>query len=318
MADADGAAAAAGAGAAAAAAAVAAAAAAAADVAAADGGGGGRGRDRYRPLKRRRGASRLWTKTRKLVPPEPPHTHECLVCQAKLVIGTNATGYPVITSLRRHFRMKHPQELRQLVVEEKKSSKQIKVGNLFARQAERAAQASSKERITACRKAICQFYTYCPQNISKATIRSAAFRNMISFARLVPAATLEGKLFLSDTTLARSVADDFDAFRRTMHQFANGCLARSHGNAFAQGIHDCVTLKSGQKFLAVGLSCVDPWMSNNYTIALGFVPAESGTGQAIADMIDEVCFDVTGQHYTAVAHSTMSDYAALNLSLIHI
>ena len=48
------------------------------------------------------------------------------------------------------------------------------------------------------------------------------------------------------------------------------CLVKSHGNPFAQLIHDCVTLDNGLKYCAVGINFIDPDLEKNRVVCIGF------------------------------------------------
>ena len=123
----------------------------------------------------------------------------------------------------------------------------------MAAQASQQETASVKARVDAGRRAIAHFYIHCPQRISKATITGASFREMLCATSAVPQ-KFQQRLDMCGETLTKFVLEERKRFKDLLRDFCTKSLAMSHGNPFAQGIHDCVTLSNGQKNLAVGIS----------------------------------------------------------------
>ena len=258
----------------------------------------------------------MWKKLREADPTEAQvdgWTHACNVCQRGFKLDNNTNGSWVITPALRHFKKVHPLVLKTLNAGTKKKKTQNDIRSALQRQAVQVAQRTAAERVQAARNAIGRFYIYCRQKISKGTVEDTSFRNMVKRIAEVPTGHV-GKLDMSSKALLPIVQTEFEHWLAAFKKFIDLSLEKSKGNPFAQGLHDCVTLKSGKKFLAVGMSCMDPWLDGNYTITLGFVPVKSSAAVNIGEALDQMCISICGRRYATICHSTMSDFAAINVA----
>jgi hypothetical protein len=255
----------------------------------------------------------VWSKFRLLGAADAPHTHECTICGEKIqVYNKRQTNIPLVTEARRHLETKHPADLKRL---ETSAPNAAPLPALFALQKSQQESTTMANKIEQARRAISQFYINCPQRLSKATVTGEHFRQMLRAAAEVPP-KFHDRVDMCRKTLAKHVEDAYDEWTSALKKLVAKCLEVSRGNPFAQGIHDTVTLKNGQKNLALGFSFVDPWSASNFTACIGFVPVDFGTASGIAAAIDELCVQVTGFSYTKICASTMSDYAALNVARV--
>lgn len=87
-------------------------------------------------------------------------------------------------------------------------------------------------------------------------------------------------------------------------------MEQSHGNAFAQGIHDGATLANGRKYQALAISFVDPRWLRNLVVCVGFVFVLSSTNLVTAKIFEETLMLRTGFALTAICALMVSDAAA--------
>ena len=199
----------------------------------------------------------IWTKFTRLDPAEATLTHQCKICGKKISVLRNQNGSFITTNARRHFKSSHPAELLTLNVNAKRMKPQVTITAALERQRANMSTRSAKVRVEAARKAIIRFYMYCAQRISKSVVTDPSFRSMVKIISEVPESHSE-KLNMSVKTLDPGVEAEYTDWKLAFREFVKQSLEHSGNNPFAQGLHDCVTLKSGEKFLAVGMSCVDP------------------------------------------------------------
>lgn len=262
------------------------------------------------PVKRRK-SSALWSMVEGLDVKDGKYTHKCGVCHEKLRLYKNKAGVYVPTNITRHFQQKHRATWHSATSSSRQKSESIQA--LFQRQTKKISDNEVNEKVAQAKQAILNFYLYCSQLISKRTIEGTAFREMIKAVTAVPASRA-ARLDVGRKGLVSGVQKEYDLWKRHFKRFVEASLLVSRGNPFAQGIHDCVTLKTGSKYIAVGMSCADPSAENNYTIALGFVPVSSSKAQVVSETLDKLCLDLCGHHYAELCHSTMSDFAAMNVA----
>jgi len=92
------------------------------------------------------------------------------------------------------------------------------------------------------------------------------------------------------------------------------CLEYSKENPLAQAIPHCATLKNHLKNSALGIEFYDPDLRPHHCVILGMTKLpEDGSDSAVAALTKEVTKKGTGCKYTAIAHSTITDYAAPNV-----
>lgn len=245
---------------------------------------------------------------------DPPNTHLCMICKKKFRVHTNAHKSYIITKVRDHFTRHHPAKLKELTKSSAKKTKET-VAGLFQQQHDNVAARRAVSLMAAARRAALLFYIYNPQRISKSTLVGPTLASVLDAANKVPTSQWKG-CSMSTTTIAKGVAKEYEEWVEFLKLYVAAGRKRSLGNPFAQIIHDCVTLKTGQKYLACGMACVDPWMEEHHTIALGFVPVSSSAAETVSLALDTLCHTVTGFGYKDVAHSTMSDFAALNVAAV--
>eukprot|EP00591_Stephanopyxis_turris_P015969 CAMPEP_0195535272 /NCGR_PEP_ID=MMETSP0794_2-20130614/43950_1 /TAXON_ID=515487 /ORGANISM="Stephanopyxis turris, Strain CCMP 815" /LENGTH=299 /DNA_ID=CAMNT_0040668365 /DNA_START=39 /DNA_END=935 /DNA_ORIENTATION=+ len=230
------------------------------------------------PVKRGK-TSALWRQVEELAVKDGNYTHKCVVCDEKLKLYQNKSGVYVPTNINRHFKQKH--RATWLSVTSKSRQKSESIQALFQRQTKKMSEKDVNAKVALAKQAIVNFYLYCSQLISKRTIEGTAFREMVKAVAAVPASRA-ARLDVGRRALVSGVQQEYDLWKRHFKRFVKASLLVSRGNPFAQGIHDCVTLKTGSKYLAVGMSCTDPSAENNYTIALGFVPVSSSKAQVVS------------------------------------
>ena len=80
----------------------------------------------------------MWNHVVELTAEHKPNTHKCSECGTKLTVFTNRQGRFILTSLRRHFKSKHPRIYDKCGDTAK--VKTAKIEALFERQHERVAE----------------------------------------------------------------------------------------------------------------------------------------------------------------------------------
>ena len=93
-------------------------------------------------------------------------------------------------------------------------------------------------------------------------------------------------------------------------------IEKSQGNPFAQGLHDCATLKNKTKHMALGLEFVDPDLDRNHSVCLGMTPIKDGldvTGVAHIEAQVKLLTNNTLTH-KEICHSTISDRATKGIA----
>ena len=277
-------------------------------------------------VPRRKGTSPLWKHVQP-IPRQVPRDGSCSEknapnCRCRVdgcpkplfYVHVNQNKSPILRHVEQHFNANHSQLLQTLTQSAavKQPSKR-KIGDLFADQVTRKEEATQAQKIEAAREAIVEFYINCSQRISKSTLVSPSFRRLVS--KLCSVSPHKAQhLNVSNKWLGNQTKRRHQHFKDLFKAYVKKCMKTSFGNAFAQGIHDGVTLKSGQKYLAVGLSFVNHTQTKNYTVCLGFVPIVSGKSAAVAKTLNELTEDVCGYKYKDIVHSTMSDFAALKVA----
>lgn len=265
-----------------------------------------------RKRKACRTSSPLWATVKQLPPNNTStKTHKCVICNELLTLTLNKNNSWVLTNVKRHLEHRHKDELKK--IREPAAKKKQQIITLFHMGLQKIEETTMQYKINAARAAIHTFYTHNPQLISKSTITGVNFRELLRICSSVPPVQ-HNKLHLSDRTIVKLQEDEYDRWTKRLKQFIKLNLVFSRGNPFAQGLHDCVTLKNGKKFLAIGLACVDHMFKGNHMICLGFVPVQSSSAENVAAAINSHCQKIIGCEYTKIAHSTMSDYAALNVA----
>ena len=66
--------------------------------------------------------------------------------------------------------------------------------------------------------------------------------------------------------------------------------------------------------MASGLQFVDENLDENHVVATAMKKLEEGTDEICAQALNEITENVVGASYVEVAHSTISDYAALGVA----
>lgn len=66
--------------------------------------------------------------------------------------------------------------------------------------------------------------------------------------------------------------------------------------------------------MASGLQFVDEDLDENHAVATAMKKLEGGTDEICAQALNEITEEVVGASYVEVAHSTISDYAALGVA----
>jgi hypothetical protein len=120
---------------------------------------------------------------------------------------------------------------------------------------------------------------------------------------------------LTKSMLIEWVRAEYSVFRLFAKFLTGKCLEASFGNPFAQGVNDMATLKNHVKFAAVGMQLVTPdYPQQNLALTLSMTPAKDGAkDNQVAKIVDERTKDITGHSYSTVAHSTITDVAAIGV-----
>jgi hypothetical protein len=71
---------------------------------------------------------------------------------------------------------------------------------------------------------------------------------------------------LNKKNLVEWVRAEYSVFLILLQFMITRCLEYSKGNAFAQGINDCCTLKNHVKHCAIGVAFVDPQLRENHSV----------------------------------------------------
>ena len=88
----------------------------------------------------------------------------------------------------------------------------------------------------------------------------------------------------------------------------------THGNPFAQLIHDGGTLANHAKYLALGLQLVMPDGGPNMLVAVALAPSPDNTGPVVAARIKDLILTRAGREVPAIATRVISDGAALHVA----
>ena len=262
------------------------------------------------PLKRNRSSAPEWNQFH-LLDDDSAFTHECKICHKKLKVAKNSNGSWVLTNAKRHLTTVHSTDW--LALKARAKGQLVSVRALFQKGTQKNRRKQAQALNQAFRQSVIDFYVYNKQNISKTTLCGERFADMLDACNAVPSSAWK-RYTICPKTITKRVAQMYARWGVEVKIFIDRILQHTHGNPFGQMIHDTVTLKSGAKFLACGFSCVDPWLEKHHLIALGFLPVSSSAGGSVATALEDLCVKITGHSYKAIAHSTMSDYAALNVA----
>lgn len=91
-------------------------------------------------------------------------------------------------------------------------------------------------------------------------------------------------------------------------------IEESHGSAFAQSIHDGVTLGNHKKYQSFGLQFIDPGWLANIVVCIGFVRSKDGTNEGVKDLLVNCCLKTTGCTLGSICSLMVSDGAAVGVS----
>ena len=116
--------------------------------------------------------------------------------------------------------------------------------------------------------ALSECYVYARHSLPKSFFGDPVFIRILQAVydagRLGKPSDVSKRLRLTDDNLARYVSAHYEQFKATVVTLLQWCLTYAHSNPFAQLIHDGVTLANGHKYLAVGISFIDPESLQNH------------------------------------------------------
>ena len=105
--------------------------------------------------------------------------------------------------------------------------------------------------------------------------------------------------------LVEWVRAEYSVFLILLQFMITRCLEYSKGNAFAQGINDCCTLKNHVKHCAMGIVFVDPELRENHTVCVAMQKTDGWKDLQIADLVRGVFQCVLQRDYSQICHSTI-------------
>lgn len=120
--------------------------------------------------------------------------------------------------------------------------------------------------------------------------------------------------FLTRKGLIAYVLAEFAIFTTFIRYMFMLLLKYSCGNPPMQCQHDCVTLANHDKSMAVGFQFVDPDLDKNHTVAVAMTGISGGTDKIGAQKLNEITNEILERDYLEVAHSTISDLAAIGVA----
>lgn len=275
-------------------------------------------------VKRDSGGWSVFDSVRQLVKPRGDKTHMCIHCGTFLTLTLNKNKGSSFKNTKAiaHMKSKHPDilndketnlEQRQRKVERQLRKQRSLLSSWRTGDTQRRADADSA--LTACLVAQHRFYLFARQRISKATLSDETFRNVVrtAFEAGAAAATAQPPT-ISTRSLFDWVTAELDNFRWGVRRYVRELMEKSRGLPFAQGQHDCVTLKSTDSYLASGLQFVDVESKRNITLCMGFERVVKKKSRAMATTLDRMCQHLTGRTYSELAYATIADHAALTVA----
>ena len=150
-------------------------------------------------------------------------------------------------------------------------------------------------------------YCYGTQRISKTLFDDSFFRNVLKKYSLLGYPPTEEVKFLNSRQLLHWVRVEYDISMMYIRAFLKESFTISRGFPFAQGIHDTVSLKNKQKYVAVGLSCSSPTGDRNWTICLALESIEKGDGKTVAAKLKQMFQSLLKYDYLDVCHDTITN-----------
>ncbi len=112
-------------------------------------------------------------------------------------------------------------------------------------------------------------------------------------------------------SLEKCVRAEFDLFKLFLKIILDEKAAQAKGNAFAQAIHDNLTLTSNKrKYQAFGIQFVEPQWHRNLVICVGFERCSDGTDAVVATLFCDTLLRLTGYHFNDIVSIVMQDRVA--------
>lgn len=161
-----------------------------------------------------------------------------------------------------------------------------------------------------------RWYIYGHSRIAKETFEDHYFRDMINTYFVLGGGTHGQAPMLTTKGVKKYVDAEFECFRIYVKFLADEMLQFTGGNAFSQSLHDAATLANHHKKLAVGSVSVDPKFLRTHCLCLSMRSIPDGSSVSARNEIDAVHQRAYGRKTSVVAHSMMSDKAALSVAAL--
>ena len=159
-----------------------------------------------------------------------------------------------------------------------------------------------------------RFYVYGRQRISKATFDDSYFKDAMMGSN-------KNRSMLSKDQLEQYVRAEFSLFIVFLKFIVKKKLAQTMGNAFAQGLHDGVTLGNHKGYESLGIDVVDTDWERNLPICVGFreKPQRAdgtfdGTDKAVAALFEDTLQTRAGYSLKTIMAGMRSDRAATGVA----
>ena len=234
----------------------------------------------------------------------------------------------ISTKASDHMRVRHPDSVqgsngvkRSKVIKEKKKGDMFKAGMNAAGKSDVTTNGAALPRNSVANHfqlspqvqdltSSARFYVYGQQRISKSTLDDSYFQAALRGSNI-------NRSMLSRHQLENYVRAEFALFVVFLKHLVKKKLIQTMGNAFAQGLHDGVTLGNHKGYESLGLDVVGTDWERNLPICVGFAPKPmrkngsfDGSDAAVGLFFDNILQERTGYSLKEIMCGMTSDRAA--------
>ena len=149
-----------------------------------------------------------------------------------------------------------------------------------------------------------RWYIYSHMRISKQEFESEEFREMLRGQSDGPG------IFLTKRQLIEWIGAEFRIFLTFLKYAVRTKHVQAKGNAFGQALHDGGTLKSHQKYQALGAQFIVERADLNLCVCIGLVESNINTDALVASLFEEVTLKRTSLSFEQLFMAVRQDRAA--------
>ena len=272
-------------------------------------------------MKRKLHGVAHWTNFVNLLaePTDEGHTHQCKKKCGKLFKLSRKPGGGSFfnTPARNHLTKFHPNNAvaKRAKAREKlaavKKQKDIRDSMRAGGSAQEKRRAAGSDLLVAQLR----WFTYARMRVPKSALSDPYFRRIIAASIAYGRAggrPEDNGIYLTNYALDSYLLAELKLFHAHFRRYLSDVRDYCGGNAYAQGMHDTVTLSNGAKHLALGVAVPSLDLERNWLVCFGFVPCADSTAAAVKDRMCSQFEDVTGLKYIANVFDTVADGAALH------